>query len=140
MKKNKEDIHSYYFKTFSHPIFIPIYDLFYIEGNKNKIVRPNLITKLADPIVLAYLIMGDGSLHKRDKIYTIHTGGFTKTECDYISRELNDKYNLYSSVKIAKVSEKGRTSYMIVFKKADTKIISTIIKPYMLPHFKYKTI
>lgn len=130
-------IHSYWFKTFSHPTFTSVYDLFYIEGNKNKIVRSNLVLKEVNDIALAYWIMGDGSLHKRDKIYTLHTGGFSLEECNILSNELNFKYKLHSSVKVAKTN-KNRVSYMIVFTKKDTLIIKNIIQSYIIPIFKYK--
>lgn len=136
IRKINNKIHSYYFKTFSHPTFIWIYDLFYIEGNKNKIVKPNTIIKYVDNLALAYWIMSDGSLHKRDKIYTLHTGGFTYDECVCISNELNIKFNLHSSVKIANKSNK--ISYMIVFKSIDTQTIKNIIQPNIISIFKYK--
>lgn len=80
LKNNK--IHSG-FKTFSHPTFDSIYDLFY-NGTKVKTIFPNFILEHVNEIVLAYWIMGDGSLHK---IYTLHTGGFSYNECVIISTE-----------------------------------------------------
>lgn len=43
----------YGFKTFSHPTFDPIYDLFY-NGTKVKTIFPNFILEHVNEIVLAY--------------------------------------------------------------------------------------
>lgn len=134
LKNNK--IHSYGFKTFSHPTLDSIYDLFY-KGTKVKTIFPNFILNHVNEIVLAYWIMGDGSLHKRDKIYTLHTGGFSYNECILISTELNNLFNLNSSVKIAKKNV-NRVSYMIVFKAIDSQTIKTLIEPHVIDLFKYK--
>ena len=45
-------IKSFSFRTFSHPIFNPIWDI-YIENNK-KIVKPGLVKNYLKPIGLAY--------------------------------------------------------------------------------------
>lgn len=136
-KKNNDKIHSYWFKTFSHPTFELEYDLFYNNNCKDKTIKSNLITNHVDEISLAYWIMGDGYFHKRDKIYSLHTEGFTYNECLIISIELNKKYNLNSSVKLAKETS-TRKLYKIVFTARDSSIISNLIKPYILPIFKYK--
>lgn len=81
--------------------------------------------------------MGDGYLHKRDKIYNLHTEGFTYNECLIISKELNEKFNLNSKVKISRKT-KSKDLYKIVFNKKDTKLIMEIIKPYIINIFEYK--
>lgn len=83
--------------------------------------------------------MGDGSLHKRDLIYTLHTGSFTYDECVLLSNELYDKFNIISSVNIDRISP-SNTSYKVVFKKESTNLINQIISPYIYKNFEYKTV
>lgn len=73
--KNKNKIKSFYFKTFTHPTFLDLYNLFYKDGKK--IITKELLDNL-DYVALAYWIMGDGSFKKRDNIIVLHTEGFTK--------------------------------------------------------------
>jgi hypothetical protein len=49
--KKKGEIKSFYFKTFSHPTFLDLYNLFYIEGKKE--LSQELLNSI-DEIALAY--------------------------------------------------------------------------------------
>lgn len=60
-KTNK--IKSYYFKTFTHPTFLELYNLFYIDNN-TKNINKNFILNNINEISLSYWIMGDGSLNR----------------------------------------------------------------------------
>lgn len=55
MDKNKTDIKSFYFKTFSHPTFLELYNKLYINGKKE--LSSELLNEI-DEVVLAYWIMG----------------------------------------------------------------------------------
>lgn len=81
--------------------------------------------------------MEDGSYHKRDKIYTLHVGGFTLSKCEMISKEIYEKYKLNSSVRVDRIN-KSKVSYKIVFMTKDTNKIQNIIKRYMIEMFSYK--
>ena len=73
----KEVVHSYWFKTYSHPTFTELWELFYkpikdISGKikYKKTVSGELLKELND-VVLAFWIMCDGSLQKDKKTMII---------------------------------------------------------------------
>jgi hypothetical protein len=136
---------SFYFKTFTHPTFSYLYNLFYINGKKtiNKVpTGPHLegpvdfILNNVNEISLAYWIMGDGSLNKRDKILTLHTESFSKESNEIISKELNEKFNLNSKVGISK--SKNKIYYMIYIPRKDLNNIKILSNIYIISSMKYK--
>lgn len=75
--KGKDKVYeNYRLKTMTLPLFNFYHDMFYIfNAEKNKYIKivPTDIANLMNPIVLAYLIMGDGNydnLRQRVRIYT----------------------------------------------------------------------
>lgn len=131
---NSKDIKSYYFKTFTHPTFVDLHDIFY--KNLNKTISCNFITDYIDEISLAYWIMGDGSLNKRDKILTLHTECFNEESNNIISKELNEKFNLNSRVGLSRRNNK--IYYMIYIPKKDLSTIQNLTDKYIIDSMKYK--
>lgn len=68
---------------------------------------------------------------------TLHVEGITLSECEMISKEINEKYKLNSSVRVDRIN-KSKVSYKIVFMTKDTNKIQNIIKRYMIEMFSYK--
>ena len=66
--------------------------------NKNIKIVPILIIEYMDPIVLAYLIMGDGNWDKGRNRVRIYTNSFTKEEVTSLSIAINSKLNIYTGV------------------------------------------
>jgi LAGLIDADG DNA endonuclease family len=103
--KGKNNVYSNYrLKTRSLPLFNSYYDLFYItntlnNGNTKRIkIVPTNILELLDPIVLAYLIMGDGSYNSNSNRVRIYTNSFTKQEVELLASSIYNKFNLYTGV------------------------------------------
>lgn len=60
------------FKTVNLPSLVNYYDMFYQMGGKGRVkVLPGNIMELMTPVVLAYMIKGDGNYHpgKKSNIY-----------------------------------------------------------------------
>lgn len=132
-KTNK--IKSYYFKTFTHPTFLELYNLFYIDNN-TKNINKNFILNNINEISLSYWIMGDGSLNKRDKIITLHTENFNKESNIIIRDELNEKFNLESTIHSS--IKNNKTYYMIAIPKRNLSIIQNLTNNYIIESMKYK--
>jgi len=69
-----------------------------INLNKNIKIVPIFIIEYMDPIVLAYLIMGDGNWDKGRNRVRIYTNSFTKEEVTSLSIAINSKLNIYTGV------------------------------------------
>lgn len=121
-------IKSYWFKTFSHPSFTTLYNLFYVNGVK--VIRPGLVLEHVTAVSLAYLVMSDGSLN--GNTLTLHTQSFTQAENLIFSQELNAKFGFSSKV----VSHKSY--WVVVFPSSDGHKLQTILEPYIIPSMLYK--
>jgi hypothetical protein len=51
-----------------------------------------------DPIVLAYLIMGDGNFDKSRNRVRIYTNSYTKKEVENLALAINNKLSIYAGV------------------------------------------
>lgn len=110
----KDLVKSYWFKTFSHPSFTEILNLFY--KNNTKYIQPNLIKDNLTPRGLAYWVMGDGSLKKDNKTMILHTQSYSEFENSMLSEELNNKFNFNTKV----TSHKDKY-FLIKFNSQDSK-------------------
>jgi hypothetical protein len=124
-------IKSYSFRTFSHPAFNSIWDLFYSEGRKN--IKPGLIRDHLTPEGLAYWIMDDGSLQNDNKTMIIHTQSYTCEEVETLSSELNNKFKLSS-----KVIPHKKKYWVILIPSQNAEELSNLIKPYIHNSMSYK--
>ena len=129
-KKSNHVVHSYWFKTFSHPTFTKIYSLFYVNNKKS--IQNSIILNYLEEEGLAYWIIGDGSLHRDKRVLTLHTQSFSFLENLIISNELNFKFLLNSRVIIHK------SKYVIQFTSKDANRIHDIIKDHIINDIKYK--
>lgn len=133
-RKNKDgEIKSYSFRTFTHPTFNQLYDIFYSKESKKFIENIDYIIKNLNPIVLAYWIMDDGSLDKNKKMMIIHSQSFDYEINKLLSKGINEKFNLNSEVIIHK-----NKYYVIRIPSKDHKILHNLIKDYLHDSMLYK--
>jgi len=120
--------------TFSSLMWI--YNSFYTNIN-GKIVKriPEWIEEYITPIGLAHWIMQDGSRQNKQGIY-ISTHSFTYEECVYLSKLLNRKYKLKSTV----IKSGHLNQWRISIWKESMIILVSIVKPYIIEEMKYKFI
>src|SRR5215470_12037177 len=79
---------NYRLKTRTLSIFNSYYDMFYklnLETKKYIKIVPDNIIDLMDPIVLAYLIQGDGNYDKGRNRIRIYTNSHTKSEVENLA-------------------------------------------------------
>jgi len=124
-------IKSFSFRTFTHPTFNLIWDLFMSTGKKT--VQPGLILNHLTDESLAYWIMDDGSLQIDKKSLIIHTQSYSHEEVQMLSLELNQKFNLHTKV----IAHKN--IYRVIFiPRSDAVILYNLINSYMHPSMSYK--
>lgn len=89
---------NYILTTFSFTNLLWIYDSFYHEINGNKTKRVLAwIGEYITPEGLAHWIMQDGSRQKNQGV-SLATNSFTYDDCIYLSKILQYKYNLKTTV------------------------------------------
>lgn len=124
-------VKSYSFRTFTHPSFNPIWDLFMKDGKK--IIKPGLVSDYLTAEGLAYWIMDDGSLQNDGKSIILHTQSYTQDEVLNLSLELNSKFNLDS-----KVIPHKKKYWVIFIPKTNFDIIFNLVSPHIHPSMSYK--
>ena len=127
---------NYRLTTFSFTNLLWIYDSFYHEVN-GKITKkiPTWISEFITPMGLAHWIMQDGSRQKNPGV-SLATNSFTYEDCLYLSKVLQNKYNLKTSVIKAGHDRQWKIS---IWKESMTNLVS-IVKPYIVDEMKYKFI
>ena len=91
----------YRLKTKTLPLFNNYHNMFYkldpITNKYHKIV-PILINDLMNPIVLAYLIQGDGNYDNSRNRIRIYTNSFKKEDVINLANAIHTKLNIYTGV------------------------------------------
>ena len=128
-EKNRPNIKSYWFKTFSHSGFTKLYNLFHEKGKVKKQLSPNLIKQH----VVAYWLMSDGSLQGGHKQWIIHSQSFSYSQNVSAAGELNHKFSLQCSL----IPHKGKY-WVIRSHVEDCEKIANLVSPYIIPSMRYK--
>ena len=92
---------NYRLKTKTLPVFNQYYKMFYefnLEKNKFVKIVPDNIVDLMNPIVLAYLIQGDGNFDKGRNRVRIYTNSFNKLEVENLAEAIKTRLNIYTGV------------------------------------------
>ena len=124
---------SWWFRTVRHPLLTEIYNLWYLgDGYRagRKIVPKNIGDDL-NPLALAAWIMDDGCYS--NGIIDISTYSFELSEINVLQDVFRDRYGIKFS--FHKDRDKG---YRMYSNKADTKVLASIIAPYIIDSMKYK--
>ena len=116
---------AYRFTTQSIPIFTSYYNWFY--KNKGKRVPKDL---RLSPISLAVWFMDDGT--KIRSAFYLNTQEFTLQEQKFLQKLLLDEFGVESTL------NRDKKYWRIWINTESTKKMLQIIKPYILPCFRYK--
>ncbi len=128
--------YNYRLTTHSFTSLLWIYNSFYYEVNGIMTKKiPDWIGEFITPIGLAHWIMQDGSRQKNQGI-TLATNSFSYKDCLYLSKILNEKYGLKTSVIKAGHVDQWKIS---IWKQSMADLVS-IVKPYIIDEMKYKFI
>lgn len=128
------DIKSYWFKTFSHPEFTPYYTALYPVGHTSRQIPTMCLHRLGlSPIVLAYWIICDGSLHRDGRTLTLHTQCWTYTQ----QQELVSLFYTFYGWHVQ--CRRHKNKYWVLEIPAPySDACARYISPWILPSFAYK--
>ena len=124
-------IKSYWFKTFSHNGFTPLWHLLYINGRKS--IEEQFLLQQLTPCSLAYWIMSDGSLHHGGKTMLLHTQSFNWEENKIICGVLQKKFKLNCKV----IPHKTKYSVVEISGKS-APLLRKLLIPFLIPSMMYK--
>jgi ubiquinol-cytochrome c reductase cytochrome b subunit len=128
--------YNYRLITHSFTSLLWIYNSFYHEVDGIMIKKiPYWIGEFITPIGLAHWIMQDGSRQKNQGI-SLATNSFTYKDCVLLSKVLNEKYGLKTSVVKTGHIDQWKIS---IWKQSMPDLVSTV-KPYIVNEMKYKFI
>jgi hypothetical protein len=120
------------FYTRSLPCFLELSELFFFNGSSVKEISP-LLFYYFDPIVLAYWVMCDGSVHTSGFLFC--TDSFSKASIQILVCILINKFDLACSIH---VKRKAKCHYRIYIPARSMERLRTIVRPHMHPSFYYK--
>ena len=133
--KNKVYI-NYRLKTKTLPVFNSYFEMFY-EFNHltNKYVKivPDNILDLMDPIVLAYLIQGDGNFDKSRNRVRIYTNSYQKLEVENLALAIKTKLNIYT----APLHDR-KDQWILTIGANNLDLLRKIVIPYFHPTMYYR--
>lgn len=119
-------------KTLSLPVFNELYNLFYTINSTGKAVKvvPTIIDELITPIVLAHLIIGDGSYDRANQTVFIYTNAFTYNDCVRLANSIT-KMGVNTTVRVDRMSKDGIKQYKLAISKNQLSVLQTIVTPHM---------
>ncbi len=121
---------SIYFNTLGFKNLYSFYKLFY--RNQRKVVPKN-IEHLLTPLSLAVWFMGDGSVKSKEcNGRILNTHGFKEYEISRLCAVLTDKFGLITNIR------RQKDGMQIYISAKSAGVLSSLIKPYLLPYFYYK--
>jgi hypothetical protein len=132
---SKESI-SYRLKTLSLPVFNYYRHLLYIwnqDLGKYVKVVPSNIEELISPVVLAHLVMGDGSFQPEVNTVRIYTNGFTKFDNQRLADAIQNKYGIYVGVR-----HDRNNQYILAIGAKEILKFQTLVAPHFHQSMLYR--
>ena len=136
VKVKNKDYTNYRFKTKTLPVFNQYYEMFYkFKSEQNKYVKvvPDNMIDLMDPIVLAYMIQGDGNFDKGRNRVRIYTNSFTKTEVENLANAINVKLNIYAGV-----LHDRKDQWILTIGAKNLELLRKLVSPYFNSSMLYR--
>jgi hypothetical protein len=104
-----------------------------LEKNKYIKIVPKNIIDLMDPIVLSYLIQGDGNYDKSRNRVRIYTNSYTKSEVENLALVINTKFNIYAAV-----LHDRKDQWILTIGAKNLDLLRKIVKPHFHPSMLYR--
>lgn len=129
-KRTKKIYSRLHFSTYSLPDFDKWRNIFY--ENRKKIITPNIADMLKSKISLAIWFMDDGYKRNDCAAIRLNTDAFSYNEQIFLIQCLEKNFKIKSHL-----HKKGRWFNIYVPKEQAVKFCR-LVKPYILPSFRYK--
>jgi len=123
------------FQTISHNAFNPLGNLFLTKSRKS--IIKNLIKDHLSKRGLAYWFMDDGgkldyNKNSKNQGLVLNTQSFSKEEVEMMSKELNVKFNLSTSLRL------NKNKYVIVINSTSFQRFLDLTYQFIIPSMRYK--
>lgn len=115
--------------------------MFYIlENDKYKKIIPVDIAELLCPIVLAHLIMGDGTFSAKDSRIRIYTNHFSFQECSLLAQAITLNCNIECKVLFDRIGGRsdGDKQYILTIGKNQLIKLQELVSPHMHSSMLYR--
>lgn len=89
---------------------------------------------LMDPIVLAYLIQGDGNFDKGRNRVRIYTNSYSKSDVESLALAINTKLNIYTGVLL---DRKDKDQWILTIGAKNLDLLSPVT-PHIQPSMLYR--
>jgi hypothetical protein len=127
---------NYRLKTMTLPIFNIYHEIFYVYNDlTNKYVKivPDLILDLMNPIVLAYLIMGDGNYDTLRNRVRIYTNSFSKEDVVKLQKAINQNLGI-----VVGVLHDRKDQWILTIGAKQIPKLQQLVSPYFEPSMLYR--
>jgi hypothetical protein len=115
--------------------------MFYIlEKGKYKKIIPSNIAELLCPIVLAHLIMGDGTFSAKDSRIRIYTNHFSFEECNLLADAITHNCNIHCKVLFDRIGGPSGDDkqYILTIGKNQLIKLQELVSPHMHTSMLYR--
>jgi len=127
-------------KTVTLSQFNYFHDLFYVidpvTGSYVKIV-PAVIGDLMTPIVLAHLLISDGSFNVEQNTVFIYTNAFTKEDCWLIAQAIT-RMGIKTTLRKDRIGKDGNQQYKLAIGPGELTKLRGLVGPHMFEGFRYR--
>lgn len=125
-------------KTLTLPLFNLYHALFYVRVNGRWIkVVPASIDALMTPIVLAHLIMSDGSYNASSGCVFIYVNAFTREDCVRLASAIT-AMGVKTTVRIDREGSNGAKQYKLAIAKAQLPTLRSLVVPHTHKTMMYR--
>jgi LAGLIDADG DNA endonuclease family len=135
--KGKNKVYNNYrLKTKTLKIFNSYHDIFYkLNPDTNKYIKivPENIINLMNPIVLAYLIQGDGNFDQSRNRVRIYTNSYSKIEVENLAKSIKTKLNIYTALLLDR-----KDQYILTIGAKNLDLLRNIVTPHFHPSMLYR--
>jgi len=135
--KGKNKVYNNYrFKTKTLKIFNSYHDMFYkLNPDTNKYIKivPENIIDLMNPIVLAYLIQGDGNFDQSRNRVRIYTNSYSKIEVENLAKSIKTKLNIYTAVLLDR-----KDQYILTIGAKNLNLLRNMVTPHFHSSMLYR--
>ena len=131
---------NYRLKTKTSSIFNKYRTMFYIlqYNGKHKKIVPSAISDIICPIVLAHLIIGDGTFSTSDNRIRICTYNFTFNECVILSNAITNNCGIVCKVMFDRIGSSGDKQYVLTIGKNQLIKTQKVVFPHIHTSMLYR--
>lgn len=130
---------NYRLKTRTTVLFNSYRDMFYVLDNgKHRKIVPTTIKELLCPIVLAHLIIGDGTFSTKDSRIRIYTNHFSFEECVLLANAITVNCDIQCKVIFDRIGSAGDKQYILTIGKNQLIKLQECVSPYMHTSILYR--